>query len=358
MASEDLESLRRKIDGLDEQLVRLLNDRAKVVVEIGKLKQQSNTPVYAPDREKAVLDRIRAINAGPLPARAMEAIWRELMSGSFALEKQLRIGFLGPEGSFSHAASVAKFGSSVQYAPLTDIPAVFDQVIRGHIDLGLVPVENSIHGGVVDTLDAFLTTPAKICAEVLITIHHNLLAKEPWDQVRRIYSKPEVFSQCRNWLAAMAKERDIQPAASTSAAAELAEKETASAAIGSAIAAERYNLHVLFENIEDNPNNTTRFVVIGRQEVARSGRDKTAFVMSTRNRPGAIHELLAPLAEHGVSMTRLESRPSRTGMWEYVFFVDVEGHEQDPPVAAALEGLRARAAFLKILGSFPAAGLA
>ena len=355
MASEDLESLRRKIDGLDEQLVRLLNDRAKVVVEIGKLKQQSNTPVYAPDREKAVLDRIRAINAGPLPARAMEAIWRELMSGSFALEKQLRIGFLGPEGSFSHAASVAKFGSSVQYAPLTDIPAVFDQVIRGHIDLGLVPVENSIHGGVVDTLDAFLTTPAKICAEVLITIHHNLLAKEPWDQVRRIYSKPEVFSQCRNWLAAMAKERDIQPAASTSAAAELAEKETASAAIGSAIAAERYNLHVLFENIEDNPNNMTRFFVIGREAARRSGEDKTAIMFTTAHKPGALAEVLDVFRDNSINLTDIEKRPSRKVNWEYYFFIDAQGHADDPGMIKAIEEAKHHCLQLTVLGSYPRA---
>src|SRR3954471_9767073 len=210
---EGLDDLRKRIDAMDERIVQLLNDRARVVVEIGKLKQQNNEPIYAPDREKAVLQKVRGLNQGPLPNRCLEAVYRELMSGSFALEKPLRIGFLGPEGTFSHAAAAMRFGSSVEYVPLTAIPAVFEEVVRGHVDYGLVPVENSIGGGVVDTLDAFLSSSAKICAEVQITIHHNLLAKEPWEQVTRIYSKPEVFSQCRNWLATVAKGRDVQPAA-------------------------------------------------------------------------------------------------------------------------------------------------
>src|SRR5439155_13350585 len=195
---------------------------------------------------KIILAKLRQLNRGPLPDRTLEAVYRELMSGSFALERPLRIGYLGPAGTFSHAASVMKFGSSVEYVDLADIPAVFEEVVRGHIDYGLVPVENSIHGGVIDTLDAFLSSSAKICAEVKVTIHHNLLAKEPWEQVKRIYSKPEVFSQCRNWLSSTAKGRDVQPAASTSGAAELASKEPAAAAIGSELAGELYGLHVLF----------------------------------------------------------------------------------------------------------------
>src|SRR5882762_7025321 len=220
-----LEDLRRQIDALDDQIVPLLNARALIVVQIGKLKQQSGVPIYAPDREKAVLEKVRKVNKGPLSNRCLEAVYRELMSGSFALEKPLRIGFLGPEATFSHEAAVRKFGSSVEYLPLTEIQSVFEEVSRGHVDYGLVPVENSIGGGVVDTLDAFLHSSAKICAEVLITIHHNLLAKEPWEQIKEIHSKPEVFSQCRSWLSAIAKDLDVQPAASSSRAAELAAKE-------------------------------------------------------------------------------------------------------------------------------------
>src|SRR5258706_7305849 len=266
-----LEELRRQIDALDMQIVPLRNARAQIVVEVGKLKQQSGVPIYAPDREKAVLEKVRAINKGPLANRSLEAVYRELMSGSFALEKPLRIGFLGPEGTFSHAAAVRKVGSSVEYLPMADILSVFEEVVRGHIDYGLVPVEKSIGAGVVDTLDAFLHSSAKICAEVLITVHQNLLAKEPWEQIKTIYSKPEVFSQCRNWLAATAKGRDVQPAASTSKAPKLASQQPGVAAVGSAIAGEKYGLHVLFENIEDNPDNVTRFFVIGREPARRSG---------------------------------------------------------------------------------------
>src|SRR4051794_23990782 len=211
MADEDanphqnaLEPLRRQIDAMDAKIVALLNDRANIVVEIGKLKQQNNAPIYAPDREKAVLEKVRKLNHGPLPDRCLEAVYRELMSGSFALEKPLRIGFLGPEGTFSHHASAQKFGASVDYVPLSAITAVFEEVVRGHVDYGLVPVENSIGGGIVDTLDAFLSSSAKICAEVLITVHHNLLSNQPWGKITKICSKAEGFSQCRNLLSATA----------------------------------------------------------------------------------------------------------------------------------------------------------
>ncbi len=284
--SASLPQLRDKIDALDAGIVELLNQRAKVVVDIGKVKQQQNEPIYAPDREKAVLEKVRGLNKGPLPDRCLEAVYRELMSGSFALEKPLRIGFLGPAGTFSHAASVRKFGSSVDYVPLADIPSVFEEVVRGHIDYGLVPVENSLHGGVVDTLDAFLNSSAKICAEVRITIHHYLLAAEPWEKVRAIYSKPEVFSQCRKWLSAVGKDRDIQPAASTSKAAEMASQQPGVAAIGTKIAGELHGLQVLFENIEDDPENETRFLVIGREPARRSGDDKTAIMFTTAHKPG------------------------------------------------------------------------
>src|ERR1700761_8635724 len=210
-----LDPLRLQIDQIDKQLVELLNARARVVVEIGKFKQSSGTQIYAPDREKAVMERVRGLNQGPLSDRTLEAVYREIMSGSFALEKPLRLGFLGPEGSFSHAASVSKFGRSVDYVPLTNIPAVFEEVVRGHIDYGLVPVENSIGGGIVDTLDAFLGTSARIYAEVLVTIHHHLMAAAPWEQITRIISKEQVFAQCRDWLKSAAGSRDTLPWEST-----------------------------------------------------------------------------------------------------------------------------------------------
>jgi len=333
----------------------LLNERAKIVVEVGKLKQQHNAPIYAPDREKAVLEKVRLLNHGPLHNRSLEAIYRELMSGSFALEKPLRIGFLGPEGSFSHAAAVMKFGQSVEYVPLADIPAVFEEVVRGHSDLGMVPVENSIHGGVVDTLDAFLASSARICAEVNITIHHNLLAKEPWEQIKRIYSKPEVFTQCRKWLAATVKGREVAPVASTSRAAELAASEPGAAAIGSALAGELYDLHILFENIEDNPDNITRFFVIGREPARKSGDDKTAIMFTTAHKPGALAEVLDVFRDNGINLTDIEKRPSQKVNWEYYFFIDAQGHADEPAMKRAVAEAKKHCLQLTVLGSYPRA---
>jgi chorismate mutase/prephenate dehydratase len=352
---EALETLRRQIDEFDGKIVDLLNARARVVVQIGRLKQQNNAPIYAPDREKMVLDKVRSLNHGPLPHRCLEAVYRELMSGSFALEKPLRIGFLGPNGTFSHAASVQKFGSSVTHVPLADIPSVFDEVVRGHIDYGMVPVENSIGGGIVDTLDAFLQSSAKICAEVKVTIHHNLLAQVPWAQVKTIYSKPEVFSQCRKWLAATAKDRDVQPAASTSKAAELAAQQPDVAAIGSTLAGQLHGLRILFENIEDDPDNETRFFVIGREPARRSGDDKTAIMFTTAHKPGALAEVLDVFKENGINLTDIEKRPSKKVNWEYYFFIDAQGHQDDAGMKQAISEARAHCLQLTVLGSYPRA---
>ena len=350
-----LEAFRAQIDRIDEQLVNLLNERAKVVVDIGKLKQLSNAPIYAPDREKAVLEKIRRLNKGPLPNRCLEAVWRELMSGSFALERPLKIGFLGPLGTFSHLASVRKFGSSVEHVPLADISSVFEEVIRGHIDYGLVPVENSLHGGVIDTLDAFLHSSAKICAEVRITVHHNLLAREPWEKIRTIYSKPEVFSQCRKWLTAVEKDRDVQPAASTSHAAELAASQAGVAAIGTTLAGELYGLRMLFENIEDNPDNETRFLVIGREPARKSGDDKTAIMFTTAHKPGALAEVLDVFKENGINLTDIEKRPSKKVNWEYYFFIDAQGHADEAGMKKAIEEAKQHCLQLTVLGSYPRA---
>ncbi len=354
-ASASLEPLRTRIDELDAKIVDLLNCRARVVVEIGKLKQQQNTPIYSPDREKTVLEKVRKLNHGPLPDRCLEAVYRELMSGSFALEKPLRIGFLGPTGTFSHAASVQKFGSSVTHVPLADIPSVFDEVVRGHIDYGLVPVENSIHGGVVDTLDAFLNSSSKICAEVKITIHHFLLARDDWEKVTRIHSKPEIFSQCRKWLAAMGRDRDVQPSASSAAAAEMASQQPGVAAIGTRLAGQMYGLRVLFENIEDDPDNETRFFVIGREGARRSGDDKTAIMFTTAHKPGALAEVLDVFKENGINLTDIEKRPSKKVNWEYYFFIDAQGHVDDEAMQKAIAEARQHCLQLTVLGSYPRA---
>ena len=350
-----LDALRTEIDSLDHQIVDLLNARARVVVDIGKLKQQHNTPIYAPDREKTVLEKVRSLNHGPLPDRCLEAVYRELMSGSFALEKPLRIGFLGPTGTFSHAASVQKFGSSVTHVPLSAIPSVFEEVVRGHIDYGLVPVENSIGGGIVDTLDAFQLSSARICAEVRITVHHYLLAHEPWEDIREIHSKPEVFSQCRNWLGAVAKDRAQHPAASTSKAAELASQLPGVAAIGSKLAGQLHGLRVLFENIEDDPDNETRFFVIGRESARRSGDDKTAIMFTTAHKPGALAEVLDVFKENGINLTDIEKRPSKKVNWEYYFFIDAQGHQDDAGMKTAIEQARQHCLQLTVLGSYPRA---
>ncbi|HEX8340315.1 MAG TPA: prephenate dehydratase [Tepidisphaeraceae bacterium] len=351
--SDPLEDLRRQIDALDGQLVETLNARARVVVEIGKLKQQQNLSIYAPDREKAVFEKVRKLNAGPLPNRCLEAVYRELMSGSFALERPLRIAFLGPLGTFSHHAAVTKFGSSVDYLPLADIPSVFEEIVRGHADYGLVPVENSIHGGVVDTLDAFLSSSARICAEVQVTIHHQLLARGPWEDVKRICSKAEVFSQCRKWLSAMAKDKSVEPVESTSRAAEMAKNDPAVAAIASRHAAELHGLRKIFENIEDNPDNITRFFVISREAAKRTGDDKTAVMFTTAHKPGALAEVLDVFRDSGVNLTDIEKRPSQKTNWEYYFFIDAQGHADDAPMQAAISEARKHCLQLTVLGSYP-----
>ena len=350
-----IDGWRAKIDECDKQIIELLNARAKCVVEIGKLKQASGEQVYAPDREKAVLDRVRKINAGPLTDRCLEAVYRELMSGSFALERPLRIGYLGPEGSFSHAASIGKFGSSVDYVPMGDIPGVFEAVVRGHADYGLVPIENSLGGGIIDTLDAFLHSSAKVYAEVLFTVHHNLLATGAWEQIKTIYSKPEVFSQCRQWLSNMAKDRQVEPAASTSRAAEMAAQQPGVAAIGSTLAGRLYGLRTLFENIEDNPDNVTRFFVIARESARRSGDDKTAIMFTTAHSPGALARVLDVFRDNGVNLTDVEKRPSKKVNWEYYFFIDAQGHADDPAMQSAIGEAKKHCLQLTVLGSYPRA---
>lgn len=351
----DLDALRREINQIDEQLVDLLNRRARVVVEIGKNKQKSGVPIYAPDREHEVLQRVRRLNAGPLPDKTLVAIWREMMSGSFALEKPLRIAFLGPEGSFSHMAALKKFGASVEYMPLADIRAVFEEVGRGHVDLGVVPIENSVGGGVIDTMDAFVDADVHVVAEVMIAIHHNLLANCAPEEIEMIASKPEVFAQCRNWLSGFRKVDQI-PVASSSKAAEMASRQKGLAAIGSELAAELYDLKIVFANIEDKISNTTRFFVIGRKPTGRTGNDKTALMFTTQHKPGALVEVLEVLRKYGVNMTNIDTRPSKRRNWEYFFFVDCDGHCEDESFAKAILDAKQHCLQFNVLGSFPKAG--
>jgi chorismate mutase/prephenate dehydratase len=350
-----LEELRKRIDELDNQLVKLLNERARVVVDIGKLKNKTDKPVYAPDREKDVFARIIKANEGPLPDKCLTAIWRELMSGSFVLERPLRIGYLGPGGSFSHNAAMLKFGQSVEYEPLTDITSIFEEVSKGHCDLGLAPVENTMGGGVIETLDALIDSDVKVCAEVLMAIHHNLLGNCSMEQVEKIYSKPEVFAQCRNWLSATFKGTQTIPVASTARAAQLAAEEPNTAAIGSSVAAELYGLRIICENIEDIANNVTRFLVISREDARPTGEDKTAILFSTAHKAGALAEVLDIFKRYDINMTNIESRPSRKRQWEYYFFVDFLGHRSEKHIQDGLEESRKHCLQLSILGSFPRA---
>jgi chorismate mutase/prephenate dehydratase len=352
--SDDISQLRRRIDGIDDQILALVNERARVAGRIGELK--GGGPVYRPEREAQVLGRLTAANAGPLPAQAVERLFTEIISACRAVEDNLAVAYLGPRGTFSEEAAAKRFGGSVNAIPCASIDEVFRQVEARQAGYGVVPVENSTEGAVGRTLDLLLGTTARICGEVLMPVHQCLMSKAAErSAVTRVYGHSQSLAQCHNWLNDNLPGTERIPVVSNAEAARMAAREDGAASLGSRAGAALYGLHLMAENIEDNPSNTTRFLVLGRQEVSPSGRDKTSLVMSALNRPGAMHELLTPLAQHGVSMTRLESRPSRTGMWEYVFFVDIEGHEHDVPVTAALEGLRSRAAFLKILGSYPAA---
>lgn len=350
-----LQELRKKIDELDARLVELLNERANIVIEIGKIKNVDARPIYAPDREKQVLDKILKANKGPLPDRCLTAIWRELMSGSFVLERPLRIAYLGPEGSFTHTAAMLKFGQSVEYEAVLDIRTIFDEVSKAHCDLGVVPVENSAGGGVIETLDALIDSDVMVCAEVLMAIHHNLLANCALHEVEKVYSKPEVFTQCRNWLSATFKEANTVSVASSAKAAQMAADEPYSAAIGSRIAAELYGLKIVCENIEDIPNNVTRFLVIGKQDTKRTGDDKTAMLFSTAHKAGALADVLNVFKSCDVNLTNIESRPSKKRQWEYYFFVDCQGHKGDENVRQAVEQARSHCLQLSVLGSFPRA---
>lgn len=350
-----LDDLRNKIDDLDCRLVELLNERARVVVEIGKLKDKTAKPVYAPDREKQVFEKIAAANKGPLPDKCLMAIWRELMSGSFVLERPLRIGYLGPQGSFSHAAAMRKFGQSVEYEPITDIAGIFGEVSKGHCNLGLAPVENTMGGGVIETLDAMIDSDVKVCAEILMAIHHNLLANCPLEEIEKIYSKPEVFAQCRGWLSSTFKDAQTIAVASTARAAQMAAAEPKAAAIGSTAAAELYGLGIVCENIEDIANNVTRFLIIGKEDSKATDDDKTAILFSTSHKAGALSDVLDVFKQHDINLTNIESRPSRKREWEYYFFMDFLGHRSDRRVQKALKEARKHCLQLSILGSFPRA---
>ncbi|MCC6206705.1 MAG: prephenate dehydratase [Gammaproteobacteria bacterium] len=357
MSDEDqLKSIRTRIDQIDGKLQELITERARCALEVARLKQISgDTDYYRPEREAQVLQTVIGRNQGPLDDEIVARLFREIMSACLALQRPIAVAYLGPEGTFTEAAVFKHFGQSVTARPLAAIDEVFRDVEAGAVDYGVVPIENSSEGAVDHTLDMFMSSPLKICSEIELRVHHNLMGKA--NTVNRVYAHQMALAQCREWLNAHLSGIECFPVSSNAEAARRAQEEPGAAAIAGANAATIYGLEILSANIEDKPDNTTRFLVIGRKIPAPSGRDKTSLLVSTSNKPGALYRLLKPLAEHGISMTRIESRPSRREMWEYVFFIDIEGHSQDEKVAAVIKILDNEAAVLKVLGSYPCAVL-
>jgi chorismate mutase / prephenate dehydratase len=352
--SEDIPALRREIDALDDELASLIEKRAALAERIGKLK--GDAPVYRPEREAQILRRLAA-SAKRLSPERITAVFREVISACRGLEEAIRVSYLGPEGTFSEQAVRKHFGRAVEGKPQGSVDDAFRAAESEECQFTVVPVENSTEGVVGRTLDLLLGTPLRICGEIELRVQQNLLCKEEIKAIRKIYSHAQSLAQCNGWLNKNLPGVERIPVASNAEAAQRAAKEPGAAAIAGELAGERYGLNTLARSIEDSPDNTTRFLVLGRVEAGPSGRDRTSLVMSAENKPGAVHALLTPLAEHKVSMSRIESRPSRvrTELWEYLFFVDVEGHQKDAAVARALEALRQKAPFLKILGSYPVA---
>lgn len=360
--SEDLHKalavVRADIDRIDGELLMLLNERARCAQKVGEIKGEHGEAghIYRPEREAQVLRRLQEANPGPLPSENITFFFREVMSACLSLEQPLSVAFLGPLGTFSESAATKHFGHAARLLPLSSIDDVFREVESGHAHYAVVPVENSTEGAVGRSMDLLLGTSLKICGEVVVRIHQNLMSRESdFAQITKVYSHAQSLAQCHEWLNRMLPHAQRISVGSNAQAAQKAAEEGGTAAIAGEAAAVRYGLPKLVENIEDEPNNTTRFLVLGKHDAGISGRDKTSLVMSAPNRTGALHELLQPLSAAGVSMCRLESRPARNALWEYVFYVDIEGHRNEPAIKSALEQLAGHAAYLKILGSYPVA---
>ncbi|WP_136246843.1 prephenate dehydratase [Halomonas borealis] len=353
----NLDSLRQRIDELDHDILRLISERAECARRVAEVKTQGDPGAvfYRPEREAQVLRRIMELNPGPLDGEEMARLFREIMSACLALEQPVKVAYLGPEGTFTQQATLKHFGDSAVSLPMAAIDEVFREVEAGAVNYGVVPVENSTEGVINHTLDSFIDSGMRICGEVVLRIHHHLLVADTTrrDKVSRIYSHPQSFAQCRKWLDAHYPHAERVPVSSNAEAARLVKTEWHSAAIAGDMAAKLYGLTRIAEKIEDRPDNSTRFLIIGNQDVPMSGEDKTSIVVAMRNQPGALHDLLEPFHRHRIDLTRLETRPSRSGVWNYVFFIDLRGHRDEPRVAAMLEEVQVRAAEVKVLGSYP-----
>jgi len=351
----ELAVLREQIDAVDRQLFELLNQRAQVVLKVGELKHRTGAPVYRPEREAQILGRLGA-STGPLPGAALQSIWREVMSACRALERRLRVAYLGPRGTFSEMALLAHFGHGVEAVACPSIDEVFRSTEAGNTDFGVVPVENSTEGAVNRSLDLMLQTPLSILGETAVDVRHNLMTRSGTRQgITRVCAHPQALAQCAGWLDRNMPGVERVSVSSNAEGARLASLDDKVAGIAAETAAALYSLTIADAGIQDDPSNRTRFLIVGRYRCGPSGADQTSLILSVPDRAGAVHALIEPLARHGVSMKRFESRPARQGSWEYYFYIDLLGHQDDPPVAAALAEIRAHAAFFKVLGSYPRA---
>ncbi len=350
-----IEDLRNKIDGIDIELLGLMNERARLAEKIGEIKKKKKLKIYDPHRESELVNKLLAENAGPLPGEDVRGIFREIISACLALQEPLRIAYFGPEATFTHLAAMEKFGGGAEYNPVKSIGDVFLEVEKGRSGFGVVPVENSIEGMVSHTLDMFADSELKICSEIMLPVSHHLLSRSPLDEIKTVYSHPQAFAQCRAWLESNIPGCELRDAASTAAAARLAASEASAAAIASRAASELYSLPVAAADIEDASSNLTRFLVISRDEAPGTGNDKTSVMFSIKDRIGALYDMLKSFKKHDINLTKIESRPSKKKAWDYFFFVDMKGHAEDENVAAALAELEKECVFFKVLGSYPEA---
>lgn len=349
----ELKKLRNQVDVLDSKILQLLNQRAELVKKIGKIKSLRNKQFYAPEREKEILSRIMKNNQGPLPTEAAKEIFSEILHACRSLEKKLKIAYLGPEATFTHQAAIKNFGKSADYISTKSISDVFAEVEKGRADYGVVPIENSTEGVINYTLDMFIESDLKICAETLLEISHYLLSKTgDLKKIKRIYSHLQAFAQCRNWLEDHLPNAELVETASTASAAQKVKKEPNAGAIASDLAAELYGLRIVASRIEDRSDNFTRFLVISKNFPPPSGRDKTSILFSIKDRVGALHDMLVPFKKHRINLTKIESRPTKKKAWEYIFFVDFVGHIVEDKVKKALAELEEQCLYLKILGSY------
>lgn len=354
VSKNKLKELRDRIDRIDDQILDLLNQRAGFVIEVGRTKTGSQSDFYVPSREQEIYRRLTGNNPGPFPEDGVRRVFREIISASLSLEEPMKVAFLGPLATFTHVATMQQFGLSAQLVPQKSIPAVFDEVLRGRAHYGVVPVENSNEGIVSHTLDMFMDSDLKINAEILLEISHDLLSRSgELSQVRKVVSHPQALAQCRAWLEENLPDLPLVDVASTALAAQLVAEDETAAAIASEQAGNLYGLKVVKRKIEDNPNNFTRFLVIGRNTPTRSGKDKTSIMFSIKDEPGILYRMLEPFSVRGVNLCKIESRPLRKKAWEYIFFLDLDGHVEEENIQAALDELKQYCQFLKVLGSYP-----